>query len=144
MVDMVCHNICTYLVDMIANCIMCSMYCILLCLGSLIYLFIYFNLINTLSLFPSMQFTVDESDKYWVLGEAETTLPSRKVSNQQDSQDNLSDDSRYMHSVARMSDGTSQTSTCIGDTSLEGISTYTLPVCVHIMYVHSTHYPLFT
>ena len=58
------------------------------------------------------------------MGEAETTLSSRKVSNQQDSQEAPSDVVQHKHSVARMSHSTSQTSTCVGDTSLEGISTY--------------------
>ena len=85
-----------------------------------------FSVLTFYILSPFIQFTVDESGKYRVMGEDKTTLSSRKVSSQQDSQETPSDVAQPKHSVARMSHSTSQTSTCVGDTSLEGIFTYSI------------------
>ena len=116
-----------YVVDMIAICIICSVCCILIHLVSL-------SLI--LSLFVQFTHTVHESGKYWVMEEAKTTRSSRKVSSQQDSQENPSDVVQHKYSVARMSQSTPQTSTCVGDTSLEGTSTYQLCI-LPVMYMYT-------
>ena len=98
---------------------------------------------DALPLFVQFTHTVHESGKYWIMGEDEASPSSRKVSSQQDSQENPSNVVQHRHSVARMSDSTPQTSTYVGDTSVEGISTYQFivyyPSCV---YVHN--HPLFT